>query len=318
MEFWQKLFSGQGFMPRRMCGLWDGSLISLHVVSDVVIWLAYLWIPIVMLWGYLGHRGNLRLHRPAFWILVLYTTFITACGWTHFFDALMFVNPVYRLNGLVRAITAFVSLGTAVSLVKLVPIAISAPATILTQQASLRQQHAWLRDILDSATDGKLKLCGTRADLPEPLGPNAVCVEVAGPDDLRRVRRMAHELARAAGLDRGRTDELTTAVHETVMNALVHAKGAQARGFHSADRVQVWVEDKGAGIALDKLPISTLKQGFSTAATAGQGWFITVSLIDAAYLLTGAEGTTVVLEARQAPPQRAVPFSTAVGGDVPA
>jgi hypothetical protein len=40
----------------------DESLVQLHVFSDVAIWLAYLWIPLVMVWNYYAHKRALRLH----------------------------------------------------------------------------------------------------------------------------------------------------------------------------------------------------------------------------------------------------------------
>lgn len=324
MDFWYNLFNGQGFMPRRLCGDWDPSLIRLHIFSDVTIWLAYLWIPLVMLWSYRVHKRTLRLHVPTLLILLLYVVFITACGWTHFFDALMFYNPVYRVNGLVRAVTAVVSFATAVSLVRLFPLAISAPVTILTQQAALKEQFAWLRDILDSVTNGVLKLCANPSELPSapartdaPAAPRSIPITSAS--DLRQVRIFARGLASAANFDSARTNDLLSAAHEAAMNALRHAGGGVVHGFESAHGVQIRVEDHGPGIPLGRLPIATLKQGYSTLGTAGQGWFLVLSLVDRAHLLTGPHGTTLVLEMeRAASPNRLVPFSARVGGDVAA
>lgn len=319
MEFWRHLWSGEGFMPRRYCGIWDPSLISLHVVSDVTIWLAYLWIPLVMLWAFLGHRKALRFHRPTLLILLLYVVFITACGWTHFFDALMFYNPVYRINGLLRALTAAASLATAVSLVRLVPLVITAPVTILAQQGTMRQQFAWLRDILDGVTAGRLRLCETTDDLPRPLGAEPMFVTVTDSEHLGRVRRLVQKLAREAGFAPVRTYDLVTAAHEAAMNALKHGgSAAQVRGYAAADAVQVWIEDAGPGIPLDQLPISTLKQGYSTAGTAGQGWFMILSFVEKTYLRTGSGGTLVVLEMTRATQPDVVPFGFGVGGDIAA
>jgi len=296
-QLWQSLVSGQDFMPRRLCGVWSPSLIALHLVSDGVIWLSYLWIPVVMLLAYRTHRRELRLQRATFLLFLLYALFITACGWTHFFDGLMFYNPVYRLNGFVRALTAAVSLVTAVSLARLIPRAVNAPITILAQEAALAQQQTWLRDILDAATSGVLRLCASPEDLPAPLnGETSEAVTVAAVHDLAAVRRLVRGLAEGAGFERGRVQDLVTAAHEAAMNALNHAGAGVVRGFHAGDRVQIWVRDSGPGIALDRLPISTLKQGYSTAGTGGQGWFQILSLVDTAYLLTGPDGTTVVLE----------------------
>ena len=316
MEFWRNLFSGEGFVARRVCGVWDDSLVALHVVSDGVIWMSYLWIPLVMLGSYFAHKNKIRLHGPILWILLLYVVFITACGWTHFFDALMFYHPVYRINGLLRALTAVVSLATAVSLVRLVPMAISAPLTILAQQAALHQQHVWLRDILDSATDGRLRLCEDRSELPRRLGERPVAVEVSAASDLRSVRKALQGVAETMGFDRPRINDLISAVHEASMNALVHADAATVHSYRNADEVQIWIEDKGAGIPLDKLPISTLKQGYSTAGTAGQGWSLILLCVNAAFLLTGPEGTVLVLEMHRESGQQSVPVSAAVGGDI--
>jgi len=130
------------------------------------------------------------------------------------------------------------------------------------------------------------------------------------------VRAALREAAEAAGFDSARLGDLLTSAHESGMNGLMHAGGADISVYRSGDRVQVWVEDRGKGIELDRLPISTLKQGFSTAGTAGQGWFFVLTLVDAAYLLTGGTGTTVVLEMDREPPQEMLPFSVGVGGDV--
>ena len=303
-------------MPRRFCGVWEPSLIIMHVVSDIIIWLAYLWIPLVMLWAWRRNGRVVRLPASLLLILLLYALFITACGWTHFFDALMFYNPAYRINGLVRMFTALVSLATAVSLVRLVPLAVHAPVTILTQQAALRQQQEWLRDILDSATGGVLKLCRTEADLPAPLSDTPLAVEVIEEKQLRQVRQSVQRLTRQAEFDRERAGEMLTAVHEATMNALHHGGSVRVRAYASEATVQVWIEDKGSGISLDKLPLSTLKQGYSTAGTAGQGWFLVLSFVDRADLLTGPEGTCLVLTMNREAAPRPVPFAAAVGGDI--
>lgn len=317
MEFWQRLFSGEGFPPRRLCGPgWSDSLIALHVVSDAVIFLSYLWIPLVMVWAYYAHRGMIKPRPVIVAILALYAVFITACGWTHFFDALMFYNPVYRINGIVRALTAVVSFATAVSLVKLMPHAITAPITIMTQRTALRQQFAWLKDILDGVTDGSLTLCEARADLPRPLGHEIAAIEVNNSRDLKLARQAAKDTAKAIGMEPERVHELVSVVSEAAMNGLVHAGGAQVRCCAGDGRAQIWVEDRGTGIPLDKMPIATLKRGYSSAGSAGQGWFMILSFSDSVHLLTGGEGTTVVMEMSAAAVPEPVLYPTSLGGDV--
>ena len=92
----------------------------------------------------------------------------------------------------------------------------------------------------------------------------------------------------------------------------------KVRGYARADAAQVWVEDAGSGILLGRLPIATLKQGYSTAGTAGQGWFLILSFVDEAYLRTGPGGTQVVLEMERVSRAKPVPFALGVGGDITA
>ena len=46
-EFFTRLFDPSGFVPRRACGDWTPGLVWLHNVSDALIWLAYLAIPLL-------------------------------------------------------------------------------------------------------------------------------------------------------------------------------------------------------------------------------------------------------------------------------
>jgi anti-sigma regulatory factor (Ser/Thr protein kinase) len=316
VNFWQELFNGDGFMPRRLCGNWEDGLIWLHVVSDSIIFLAYLWIPLTMFVAFRSHGSRLVLPRATWLLVSLYIAFIAACGFTHFFDALMFWNPVYRINGIVRGLTAVVSLLTAASLSRLIPVAITAPIAIDAQKRLVAQQQAWLRDILDSATDGVLHLCSAPEDLPAPLSDDPQEIFVTRPKDLGTLRRLLMERANDAGLLSERKDNLVTAAHEAAMNAFRHAGSGKVQVHQRGDKIQVWIQDEGNGISLDKLPISTLKQGYSTMGTAGQGWFLVLSSVDAVYLYTGKTGTTIVLQMQRTAPEPMIPLSQWVGGDV--
>jgi anti-sigma regulatory factor (Ser/Thr protein kinase) len=316
VDFWHELFNGDGFMPRRLCGDWGSSLIWLHVISDSLIFLAYLWIPVTMFAAFRSQGNKLVLPRATWLLISLYITFIAACGFTHFFDALMFWNPVYRINGVVRAVTALVSILTAASLSRLIPVAVTAPIAMNAQQRLLKQQQSWLRDILDSATGGVLRLCTSVEDLPKPIAQTPHEVAVTSAQDLRVVRHLLAGQAEEAGFGFERKDELVTAIHEAAMNALRHAGGGMVQVFQRGDLLQIWITDSGLGIPLDKLPIATLKQGYSTTGTAGQGWFLVLSSVDTAYLHTGPTGTTIVLEMNRTAPEPVIPLSQWAGGDV--
>src|SRR5437763_11693411 len=103
----RRAFDTSGFVPRSRCGEWTDELKWLHVTSDLFIWLAYVSIPLVLLY-FVRRRRNLPFSR----LFVLFALFILACGFTHFVDALMFNYPAYRLSGLVKLLTAVVSWAT--------------------------------------------------------------------------------------------------------------------------------------------------------------------------------------------------------------
>src|SRR5439155_14445124 len=51
--------------------------------------------------------------------------FIISCGFTHFFEVLVFVEPVYRLSILMKFITAIVSWATVLALIPVLPKALA-------------------------------------------------------------------------------------------------------------------------------------------------------------------------------------------------
>ncbi|MCE9561806.1 MAG: PAS domain S-box protein [Planctomycetes bacterium] len=113
-EFVAGLFDTSGFVPRAQCGNWTPRLIWLHIISDLLIWIAYVSIPIILL--AFARRKELPFPR----VFVLFALFILACGSVHFVEAVIFFEPIYRFSGVLKALTAAVSLMTVVALVPLV------------------------------------------------------------------------------------------------------------------------------------------------------------------------------------------------------
>ena len=168
---------------------------------------------------------------------------------------------------------------------------------------SKAHQRTLVKDVLASVTEGKLRLCESEDDLPERLPSLGDPIQLSE-QTLRVLRRRAMEAAQAAGLDRERTDDLVTAASETAMNAVVHAGGGKATvGVDAgAGVVQVWVQDNGSGIDMSHLHRAALDRGYTTAGTLGFGFKMVLSTVDTVWLLTGPEGTTVVLaQGREAP-----------------
>jgi PAS domain S-box-containing protein len=119
IDFFQNLFSTVGFQTREHCGGWTPGLAWLHNLSDLLIWLAYLAIPALMIY-YVRHR-RVR-YSFLFW---MFGGFIISCGFTHFLDVVTFYTPMYRLAGLVKAVTAGISLATVCALIPVLPRALS-------------------------------------------------------------------------------------------------------------------------------------------------------------------------------------------------
>ena len=119
-DFFNNLFSTEGFPPRWGCGSWSPFHGWLYIVADIGIWGAYFAIPL-LIGNLITRRKDLPFPR-IFW---LFAVFIFACGSTHLMDALMFWWPAYRVSALVFLWTAVVSWVTVFALMPVLPVALS-------------------------------------------------------------------------------------------------------------------------------------------------------------------------------------------------
>ena len=111
-------------MPHGYCYLWTPNLIGLHVVSDSLIAVSYLSIPITLL-----HFIRKRRDIPFSWMFICFGAFIVACGGTHMMEIWTLWFPSYWLAGALKALTACFSVVTAILLIRLVPLALALPGT---------------------------------------------------------------------------------------------------------------------------------------------------------------------------------------------
>jgi signal transduction histidine kinase/ActR/RegA family two-component response regulator len=126
-----RLFSSTGFMPHGMCYQWQPDILTLHLVADSLIALAYFSIPFTLLY-FVRRRKDLQFN----WIFVCFAVFIIACGATHLMEIWTIWQPVYWLSGAVKAITALASVPTAFLLVRLIPTALRWPGPSALQQVN--------------------------------------------------------------------------------------------------------------------------------------------------------------------------------------
>ncbi|MBV8885328.1 MAG: hypothetical protein JO235_15215 [Chroococcidiopsidaceae cyanobacterium CP_BM_RX_35] len=120
------------FIPHGHCYLWKPGLVGLHILADALIALAYYSIPSKMLVYFVWQRRDLPFTR----VFLLFGGFIIACGTTHIMDIWTLWHPTYWLSGLLKALTALVSVVTALELAPLIPKALALPSPTQVEAAN--------------------------------------------------------------------------------------------------------------------------------------------------------------------------------------
>ncbi|WP_028672110.1 PAS domain S-box protein [Saccharospirillum impatiens] len=124
-ELWNYMFSSN-LMPHGMCYLWRPDMLVLHAGSDTIIALSYFSIPLALAQYWKKREGT-----EFGWVLKLFAAFILACGTTHLFSIWNIWNGDYYAQGLVKLITAGVSLATAIVIWPLIPRLVSIPSPVM-------------------------------------------------------------------------------------------------------------------------------------------------------------------------------------------
>jgi hypothetical protein len=145
LEFLRHLFDYTDFNPRNTCGAgWNSALVWLHIISDFLIWFAYVAIPCVLIY-FVRKRRDIP-YRHVFWLFGL---FILSCGTTHLVGMAMFSYPMYRLDGLIKLITAVVSLATVAALIPITPrfLAMRSPQELEAEIAQRKEMESKLQTL---------------------------------------------------------------------------------------------------------------------------------------------------------------------------
>jgi PAS domain S-box-containing protein len=154
------LVSPGEFLPHGHCYLWRPGLVWLNVVADLLIGLAYVSISATL--AYLVARG--RSVIPFSWMFLAFGAFIIACGMTHFMEVWTLWTPRYWLAGTVKAVTAVVSVATAVLLPPLVPTVLALLENARRSEEATRERervvatNARLAATLESSDDAIIGL----------------------------------------------------------------------------------------------------------------------------------------------------------------
>lgn len=113
----ETVFDVERYMPHGYCLLWQPELVWMHILADITITLAYFAIPLTI--AFLLYKRQQSV--PFRWVFVMFAAFILLCGTTHLISLLTLWYPVYYFEGIVKVITAAVSLATAFLLFPLIP-----------------------------------------------------------------------------------------------------------------------------------------------------------------------------------------------------
>lgn len=212
------LFGAASFMPHGYCLLWRPDLVALHAISDGLIFLAYASIPAALV-IFVRRRPDLE-HR---WTLVLFASFIMACGLTHLVAIVTLWQPAYGLQGLVKLATAIVSVLTAIAIWPLIPklLKVPSPTTLQRLNEQLAQANTNLKGEIakNQATLGELSAMRRELEVRVELRTRELAVAYR---DLERVN-----------------DDLSTFVH-----VASHDLKEPLRGIHHF--AEMMIDDHGA------------------------------------------------------------------------
>jgi two-component sensor histidine kinase/PAS domain-containing protein len=158
VTLWDWLASPPGLTPHGFCLTWAPGLLGLHAGSDAVTAIAYFSIPLALA-RFVGLRRDLEYR----WVAYLFGAFILACGLTHVMSIYTLWVPAYGVEGLVKLVTALLSIATAALLWPLIPHVAALPtppnlrelntrlsATVVEQARTaslLRESEQRVRDI---------------------------------------------------------------------------------------------------------------------------------------------------------------------------
>lgn len=130
------LFNGEAFLPHGTCLLWRSDLIALHALGDGLIALSYFSIPVALV-VFARRRADLQYK----WLFGLFAAFILACGATHLLAFVTLWQPIYEIQGIVKLVTAIISLMTAILLWPIIPKALAVPSPSQLRIANMQLSH---------------------------------------------------------------------------------------------------------------------------------------------------------------------------------
>jgi PAS domain S-box-containing protein len=171
------------YIPHGHCYLWQTPLVGLHVVADAMIAIAYFSISLILIY-FVRQVKELPFQN----IFILFGSFILSCGTTHVVEIWTLWHPNYWIYGILKAITALISLYTACSLIPIIPLALKFPSP--QHLAKLNQQ---LNQQIIEKEIAKEKVQQLNQELEQRVGEKTFALLKAN-QDLQEITRFREQL----------------------------------------------------------------------------------------------------------------------------
>lgn len=148
-------FSSKNFMPHGHCFLWASDILWTHVLSDVAIGSAYFSIFLTII--FLARKRKCLPFRNIF---LLFGFFVALCGLTHFLSIWVLWNPDYGPEGIIKALTAVVSVFSAILAWRVIPHALLIPLPGELEEINFKLKQ--FQVLVDGVTDYAIYMLDTK------------------------------------------------------------------------------------------------------------------------------------------------------------
>jgi len=204
-HIWNWLVNPTGLTPHGFCLTWAPGLIWTHAIADIVIGLAYFSIPVALSY-FVVRRKDLEFR----WIVYLFVGFIMACGLTHFVSVYVLWVAAYGVEGIIKVITAILSVATAFLLWPLIPKLLSLPSPTEMKALNLilsrKIDEQERTNLLLHASEEKVRL--SHAELERRVAQRTADLSEANTNLMTTLNDLDHARAQLEALVQEKTEAL--------------------------------------------------------------------------------------------------------------